>query len=152
MAAMRMLAEIAVRVGRDSDAEKLLRRCLSLAPKFSGARYNYAVLMHRMNKPAEALAEVEALLLEDPEKPSYRNLIGVILSRIGEYERSSDYYKSLVSDYSDKPKIWLSYAHVLTWLVLMGEKYKARFRVRFSHSLLLNVCVEPVSSNGRSLD
>ncbi|MBL6824088.1 MAG: sulfotransferase [Luminiphilus sp.] len=113
VAAMRMLAEVAVRVGRDSDAEKLLRRCLSLAPKFSGARYNYAVLMHRMNKPAEALAEVEALLLEDPEKPSYRNLIGVILSRIGEYERSSDYYKSLVSDYSDNPKIWLSYAHVL---------------------------------------
>ncbi|MBL6703613.1 MAG: tetratricopeptide repeat protein, partial [Pseudomonadales bacterium] len=57
VAAMRMLAEVAVRVGRDSDAEKLLRRCLSLAPKFSGARYNYAVLMHRMNKPAEALAE-----------------------------------------------------------------------------------------------
>lgn len=113
VAAMRMLAEVAVRVGRDSDAEKLLSRCLSLAPKFSGARYNFAVLMHRMNKPAEALAQVEALLLEDPERPSYRNLIAVILSRIGEYERSSDYYHALVSDYSDNPKIWLSYAHVL---------------------------------------
>jgi len=113
VAAMRMLAEVAVRVGRDSDAEKLLSRCLSLAPKFSGARYNYAVLMHRMNKPAEALAQVEALLVEDPEKPSYRNLIAVILSRIGEYERSSDYYQSLVDDYPDNPKIWLSYAHVL---------------------------------------
>jgi len=113
VAAMRMLAEVAVRVGRDSDAEKLLSRCLSLAPKFSGARYNFAVLMHRMNKPAEALAQVEALLLEDPGRPSYRNLIAVILSRIGEYERSSDYYRALVSDYSDNPKIWLSYAHVL---------------------------------------
>ena len=113
VAAMRMLAEVAVRVGRDSDAEKLLSRCLSLAPKFSGARYNFAVLMHRMNKPAEALAQVEALLLEDPERPSYRNLIAVILSRIGEYERSSNYYRALVSDYSDNPKIWLSYAHVL---------------------------------------
>ena len=79
-----------------------------MAPKFSGARYNYAVLMHRMNKPAEALAQVEALLLEDPEKPSYRNLIAVILSRIGEYERSSEYYESLVDDYPDNPKIWLS--------------------------------------------
>ena len=113
VAAMRMLAEVAVRVGRDSDAEKLLSRCLSLAPKFSGARYNFAVLMHRMNKPAEALAQVEALLLEDPERPSYRNLIAVILSRIGEYERSSNYYRALVSDYSDNSKIWLSYAHVL---------------------------------------
>ena len=51
--------------------------------------------------------------LEDPEKPSYRNLIAVILSRIGEYERSSEYYESLVDDYPDNPKIWLSYAHVL---------------------------------------
>ena len=108
-AAMRMLAEVVARVGRDSDAAKLLSRCLSLAPKFSGTLYNYAVLMHQMNKSAEALAQVKVLLLEDLEKPSYRNLIAVTLSRIGEYERSSEYYRVLVSDYSDNPKIWLSY-------------------------------------------
>ena len=52
--AIRMLAEIAVRIGRDEDAENLLERCLELAPGFGAARYNYAVLLHRRNQPKAA--------------------------------------------------------------------------------------------------
>ncbi len=48
-AAIRMLAEVAVRCGRNEDAQKLLERCLELAPGFAAARYNYAVLLHRLN-------------------------------------------------------------------------------------------------------
>jgi tetratricopeptide (TPR) repeat protein len=88
VAAIRMLAEVAVRCGHDEDAEKLLVRCLELAPGFSAARYNYAVLLHRQNKLSEALAEIERLLAIDPRSPSYRNLCAVIISRIGEYGRS----------------------------------------------------------------
>lgn len=111
--AVRMLAEVAVRVGRNDEAQALLEYCLELAPGFSGARYNLAILLHRTNQSNGALAEVEKLLAEDPKRPGYRNLAAVVCSRIGEYERSSEFYQSLLAEYPDNAKVWLSYAHVL---------------------------------------
>ena len=111
--AARMLAEVAVRVGRNEEALSLLAYCLQLAPGFSGARYNLAVLLHRTNKSNEALVEVERLLAEDSKRPGYRNLAAVICSRIGEYERSSQLYRALLEEYPENAKVWLSYAHVL---------------------------------------
>ena len=111
--AIRMLAEVAVRCGQEEDAERLLVRCLELAPTFAAARYNYATLLHRRNKAAEALVEVERLLAIDANNPSYRNLCAVILSRVGEVERSSQMYARLLREYPANSKVWLSYGHVL---------------------------------------
>ena len=55
VAALRMLAELAARLRRFKDSETLLVRCLELAPSFTGARHNYAVVLHRQNRPVEAL-------------------------------------------------------------------------------------------------
>jgi tetratricopeptide (TPR) repeat protein len=112
-AAIRMLAEVAMRVGRDEEARNLLERALVLAPGFHPARYQLAVLLHRINAPAEALAEIERLLATDPRNPGYRNLAAVIYGRIGEYERSNRLYAELVGEYPANPKLWLSYGHVL---------------------------------------
>ncbi|MGH6886678.1 MAG: sulfotransferase, partial [Geminicoccales bacterium] len=88
-------------------------RALELAPGFRPARYQLAVLLHRRNEPADALAEVERLLAADSRNPGYRNLAAVILSRVGEYERSSRMYAELVQEYPSNAKVWLSYGHVL---------------------------------------
>ena len=111
--AIRMLAEVAVRCGQDEAAERLLVRCLELAPDFAAARYNHAVLLHRRNRAAEALAEVERLLETDPENPGYRNLQAVVLSHAGEVERSAALYARLLGEYPSNAKVWLSYGHVL---------------------------------------
>jgi len=58
VAAIRMLAEVAARIGRFADAEVLLRRCLELATGFHAARHNYALALYRQGKGAEALAQV----------------------------------------------------------------------------------------------
>jgi len=110
--AARMLAEVAVRVGRNDEAQALLEYCLELAPGFSGARYNLAILLHRTNQSNGALAEVEKLLAEDPKRPGYRNLAAVVCSRIGEYERSSEFYQSLLEEYPDNAKDGCSDGHV----------------------------------------
>ena len=52
--AIRMLAEVAMRVGRDEDARNLLERCLELAPGFTPARYQLAVVLHRQNDAARS--------------------------------------------------------------------------------------------------
>lgn len=113
VAAIRMLAEVAVRCRRDAEAENLILRCLELAPSFTAARYNYAVMLHRRNDSSRALVEVERCLDADPRNPSYRNLCAVTLSRIGEYQRSSEIYAELLTEYPDNAKVWLSYGHVL---------------------------------------
>ncbi|MFM7627661.1 MAG: tetratricopeptide repeat protein, partial [Gammaproteobacteria bacterium] len=94
--AIRMLAEVAARCGLDEAAERLLQRCLELAPGFRPARYAYAVLLHRDNRIAEALAEIERLLAEDAANPAYRNLQAVVLSHIGEVDRSCAIYDRLL--------------------------------------------------------
>lgn len=111
--AIRMLAEVAMRIGRDDDAKNLLERAIELAPGFMPARYQLAVLLHRRNEPAAALEESERLLAADPQNPGYRNLAAVILSRVGQYERSSRLYAGLVKENPGNSKIWLSYGHVL---------------------------------------
>jgi Tfp pilus assembly protein PilF len=111
--AIRMLAEVAMRLGRNDDARNLLGRALELAPDFMPARYQFAILLHRRNECAEALAEVERLLAAEPRNPGYRNLAAVIFSRIGEYERASRLYAELVQEYPANSKVWLSFGHVL---------------------------------------
>jgi predicted Zn-dependent protease len=113
VAAIRMLAEVAARLGRYGDAEILLARCLELAPGFMAARQNYAMVLHRQNKESEALAETERLLATEPRNPSYRNLKAAILSRIGEYDESIRIYADVLAEYPTQAKVWMSYGHAL---------------------------------------
>ena len=108
-----MLAEVAARLGRHDDAEHLLERCLELAPSFHAARQNYALVLHRGNKPEQALAEIETLLKVDAANPSYRNLKAVLLCRIGDYAPAIELYAGILGEYPNNAKIWLSYGHAL---------------------------------------
>jgi len=113
VAAIRMLAEIGARLGRTEDAEALLARCLELAPGFTEARHNYALVLHRQNKAAEALRELDRLLKSDPRNPSYRALKAAVLGRIGEYEQAIDIYARLLREHPAQPSAWMSYGHAL---------------------------------------
>lgn len=113
VSAIRMLAEVAARLGLHEEAEHLLARCLELAPSFDAARQNYALVLHRANKPTEALAQVERLLATDAANASYRNLKAVILCRIGDYPPAIELYAQILAEYPQHAKIWLSYGHAL---------------------------------------
>lgn len=113
VAAIRMLAEVAARLGRYADAEALLSRALELAPSFVPARHNYAFVLHRAGKSEQALVEIERLLAQDPRNPGYRNLKAAILARIGEVERAIDLYAAISQEYPQQPKVWMSFGHAL---------------------------------------
>ncbi len=113
VAAIRMLAEVAGRLGRNPDAEKLLRRALELAPAFVGARANLATALHRQNKTAEAIAELDQLVLDDPAHPGYANLRAAVVSRIGEFDEAIALYEQVLAQHDRQPKIWMSYGHAL---------------------------------------
>ncbi|MEP6898666.1 MAG: sulfotransferase [Rhodanobacter sp.] len=113
VAAIRMFAEVAVRLGRNEDALNLLARCLELAPDFDAARQNYALVLHRGNQPEQALAQIEHLLVVEPGHLGYRNLKAAVLCRIGDYEPAIRIYTDLLEHYPRNAKVWVSCGHAL---------------------------------------
>lgn len=125
IAAIRMFAEVAARIGRYHDAESLLARCLELAPAFHGARQNYAVALYRQGKHAAALPQIERLLAAEARNPNYRSLHAAVLAGIGEYGRAIDIYVEVLKEYPRQAKIWLSYGHALKTAGQTTEGIKA---------------------------
>jgi tetratricopeptide (TPR) repeat protein len=114
VAAIRMLAEVAARLGRNVEAEALLEGCLELAPSFIPARHQYAIVLHRRNKSAAALSQIHQLEKLDPHNSAYRNLKAVVLAKIGEYQESIEIYAEVLKAHPEHSKIWLSYGHTLS--------------------------------------
>lgn len=113
VAAIRMLAEVAGRIGRYGDAEKLLARALDLAPGFGAARANLATVYYRQNRYAEAVATLDAVLNEDPDNPAHANLKAAALARVGGYDEAIALYEELTRRLPGHAKLWMSYGHML---------------------------------------
>ncbi len=111
--ALRMYAEVAVRLGRYEDAEKIFARCLQVAPGFLAARHRYTIVLHHLNRAPEMLAQTELLLKCAPDNPHFRNLNAAALVRVGDFVRAIELYEKLVEDYPDQLKVWLSYGDAL---------------------------------------
>ncbi|MDP3677097.1 MAG: sulfotransferase [Novosphingobium sp.] len=113
VAAIRMLAELAGRIGRHRDAESLLRRALELAPRFHAARSNLATVLHRQNRTAEALAELDALMAAEPEHMGHANLRAAALTKVGEFDEALELYETVLARSPGHARIWMSYGHAL---------------------------------------
>jgi cytochrome c-type biogenesis protein CcmH/NrfG len=125
VAAIRMLAETGMRLGRYDDAEKLFARCVELAPGFVPARHAYATVLYRQNKAQAAIAEVDRLLAEDPQNPAYRSLKAAALGRIGDYEEAVELYSSVLAEQPRQPKVWMSLGHALKTVGRQAESIDA---------------------------
>ena len=113
VAAIRMLAELAVRVGRTEEALHLLERCLELAPGFREARQHYALVLHRDQQSQSALAQLDILLGDDAGNPGCRTLKAAILCRLGEYDDGIALYEAILGEYPNNPRVWMSHGHAL---------------------------------------
>ena len=113
VAAMRMLAELAGRLGRLDDAEALLVRALELAPRFHPARQNLATVHLRRQRYDAALAEIAVLRAAEPDNPAFINLEGVALAKIGDHGDAAQRFAAVLARTPDNPRIWLSQGHAL---------------------------------------
>lgn len=111
--AIRMLAELAGRIGRLKDAETLLRRAVEIAPAFTAARANLALVLYRQNRASEALDELDLLIAVEPDHPGHANLKAATLGRLGAFEEAIRLYERVLDDAPDQPKLWMSYGHML---------------------------------------
>lgn len=113
VAALRMLAELAVRLGRNEEAALLLEHALERAPGFDAARQNYAAVLNRGNRHAEALAEIDRLLERDPGNQSLRNMRAVVLGKLGDFDGAIATYEAVLARAPGQWQVWLGYGHAL---------------------------------------
>jgi len=116
VAAIRLFAEVAARIGRYRDSETLLRRALELDPEFAAARANLATVLYRQNRAVEAIGELDALIEEDPDNPAHFNLKAAALGRMGEFEEAIALYEEVLKTVPRQPRVWMSYGHMLKTL------------------------------------
>lgn len=113
VAAIRLMAQLAARVGRYKDSETLLRRALELAPNFIVARSNLAGILYRQNRFEEAVTTLNDVLAEDSDHVASRNLKAAALGRIGDYDEALALYDELTRRFPDHAKLWMSHGHLL---------------------------------------
>jgi tetratricopeptide (TPR) repeat protein len=111
--AIRMLAELAARIGRLKDSEALLRRAVELAPNFTAARANLALVLGRTGRAAEALELLDRIFEEDPESIGNWNLKAATLGRLGDFEEAIRLYEEVLERAPGQPRVWMSYGHML---------------------------------------
>ena len=113
VAAIRMLAELAARIGRMKDAETLLRRAVELSPTFTAARANLALVVGRQGRPAEALALLDQVFHAEPEALGHLNLKAATLGRLGDFDEAIRLYEEVLSRAPKQARVWMSYGHML---------------------------------------
>jgi len=111
--AIRMLAELAGRIGRYKDAEALLRRALELSPDFAAARANLAIVLYRLGRAPDAIEQLDRLMEDDPEHPGHANLKAAALGRIGGFDEAIALYEGVLARAPEQARVWMSYGHML---------------------------------------
>lgn len=123
--AIKVLADIGVKMGQLKDASHLLERCLELAPNYHAARHLYAIVLMRRQEPEAAIAEAEKLLALEPDNPNFLTLKASILNRIGKQSEALEIYEKTLRDYPNHAKGQMTYGHTLHTVGRLDEAIAA---------------------------
>jgi tetratricopeptide (TPR) repeat protein len=131
--AMRLLAQIGIKLDVLEDAEFLLESVLVFAPDYHGARYDYATVLSQMHKHSQALEESQQLLTIDPDNRAYRATYAHACVGLGRHEEGLRTYRKLAAETPESADLHLSIAHALKTLGKQTEaieSYRAAAAVR----------------------
>jgi tetratricopeptide (TPR) repeat protein len=126
--AMRLLGRIALKRDVLDDAELLLESVLEQAPDYQAARHDYALVLLERHKYLAARAELDKLLMIEPNNRQYRTLYATTCVGLGEHARAITLYRELLADASAAAEapgaadLHLSVAHSLKTL---GKRQEA---------------------------
>ena len=125
VSAIRVLAEIGIKMGQLKDASLLLERCLELVPEFHAARHSYAIVLMRQQKPEAAIHETEKLLALEPNNPNFLTLKASVLTRIGDQAGALEIYEKVLKNYPNQARAQMSYGHTLKTVGRLDEAIEA---------------------------
>jgi tetratricopeptide (TPR) repeat protein len=114
--AMRLLAQIGMQLDVLDDAEFLLESVLVFAPDYHLARFDYANVLLRLHKHAQALGEIGTLMKAEPDNRAYRTCYANACAGLGNHEEGLRVFRELLVDAPRAADVHLSIAHALKTL------------------------------------
>jgi len=110
---MRLLARIGLACDVLDDAELLLEAVLTIAPDYRAARHDYARVLHERHKYAQACAELETLLTQEPGNCDFRVLYATASVGLGQHDRAARVFRELIGELPGAADLHLSLGHLL---------------------------------------
>lgn len=109
--AMRLLADIGMRLGVLDDAEFLLESAVEFEPDNVEARVDYIQALRKRQKFFKALDEAEYLLKSEPENPRFRSIYAVECMQAGRFDEAVSQFKKILETLPDDPGTLTSLGH-----------------------------------------
>lgn len=123
--AIRLLAEVGLKLGRFIDAARLLERCLELASDFHLARNRYANVLGKLHKFPAALREIACLEKAEPDNLAHTVLAASILVNVGDYDGAITRYENVLARAPEHARVRMSLGHVLKTVGRQDESIAA---------------------------
>ncbi|MEP3225600.1 MAG: sulfotransferase [Parasphingorhabdus sp.] len=111
--AMRLLADIGVRLGILEDADFLLESAIEFEPDNIQVRIDYIQTLRKRQKFAEALEQSHLLYQRDQDNPVFQSLYAIELMQTGDYEKALQLFDLVLQKLPDDPVTLTSKGHAL---------------------------------------
>ncbi|WP_114521720.1 tetratricopeptide repeat-containing sulfotransferase family protein [Altererythrobacter sp. ZODW24] len=134
--AMRLLAQIGIKLGILDDAEFLLESAVQFDPDNIQIRLDYIDALRRRQKFAEAKEQAEALYALDPANPLFQSNLAIESMQTGEYDRAFSLFDQVLETVPNDPSTLTSRGHALKTTGQQDEavaSYQAAFAAKPDH-------------------
>lgn len=111
VAGMRLLAEIALKLGVLEEAEFLLESVVEFEPENIPGRIDYIQTLRKRQKFSKALQEAKALLDSAPENPQFQSLYAIECMQTGKFEEALTYIDRILESFPHDPVTHTSRGH-----------------------------------------
>jgi tetratricopeptide (TPR) repeat protein len=122
--ALHLMAQLAIALDFETEAEELFRLVIQLAPEFTPARLALANVLNKRSRALEAVEAIDSILVREPGNSVAKSVKANLLGRVGRFDDSLKLYEELLETIQD-PKLWSSYGHVLKTVGRSDEGYRA---------------------------
>ena len=131
--AMRLLAEIGVRMGIYDDAEFLLESCVEFAPDHVQARIDYVNILIRKTRFEKAHEQAKLLLEQEPGNPGFQSTLATTLVGLGRFEEGIALYREVLEAHPYRTELHVQAGHARKTVGLLDEairSYREAYRRR----------------------
>ncbi len=134
--AMRLLADIGIKLNIYDDAEFLLESCVEFAPDYIRARIDYLNILIKKTKFEKAHEQARLLLQQEPDNPGFMTSLATTLVGLGRYVEGIALYKKVIENFPNQSQLYLLTGHAQKTTGKLDEaiqsykkayKYKADF-------------------------
>ncbi|MBT8092842.1 MAG: sulfotransferase [Gammaproteobacteria bacterium] len=131
--AMRLLANLGMKLYVYDDAEFLLESCVELRPDYWLARLDYVAVLHKRQKFEKALQQATYLRENYPGNDVFDLTYANQSVAVGDYDQALSIYDRVIAKNPDFSQAWLTRGHALKTVGRVDEgveSYRAAYRTR----------------------